>query len=85
MSRIITDAELDRMHEDQAHELRQVPEQARYAVLDRAHFLQNTSGGRLSGALYRARRELTSLGGDADALLARTRNENSRLMARSAR
>lgn len=76
----LTDEEVRRMHYAQAEVLLMVPEADRGVVLDRAHFLQNVRGGILSGCLWSAEREYRAVG--AEALLARTREENARLMAR---
>lgn len=76
MTRIITDQDLERMHPRQAAVLREVPEAARAVVASRARLLQNLGGGNYSSNLWIAKGELERLGGDADALEARSREDN---------
>ncbi|AWY03936.1 hypothetical protein SEA_PHLEURON_20 [Mycobacterium phage Phleuron] len=78
-TRLITDAELDRMHERQAAALRGVAVEDRDAVLRHAYFLMNVSGGNLSGNLRTAVRHLAEAG-SAEALMQQDRADNARLM-----
>lgn len=83
MSNIITDEHVSQMHPRQSEILMQVPVEDRSAVLDRAYFTQNISGGNLSGNLWSALQEYKRVG--AVELRKHTKDANARLMGWDAR
>lgn len=70
------DAKVLAMHPRQQAVLMPIPAEARQAVVNRAHLLQNLQGGVFSGALWLAARDLDRVGGDLDRMEAMDRADN---------
>lgn len=67
------------MHPRQAQWLLKVPVEDRPVVLNHAHFMQNISGGNLSGNLQMALARYRHIG--ADAMAEQDADDNARLMS----
>jgi len=75
----VSDEDVAKMHPRQAAYLMEVDPEARAAVTSHARFLQNISGGNLSGNIYNAIRDLNRAG-SPEALMAQDREDNAKLM-----
>lgn len=71
----------ERLHPRQVTVMLEVPVEARRAVWGRAGLLMNTTPGQImSGALWQAKRDLESVGGDLAALEEMDRRDNHAAM-----